>query len=84
MGVDYRLLQHTEGEPERERGRSEEGVQEAGNEVGIWTRTRRARGRRRPRLSRSPRPTTCSASSDPQKRQIYDVYGEKGPSLTED
>jgi len=22
--------------------------------------------------------------SDPQKRQIYDVYGEEGPSLTED
>jgi len=35
MGVDYRLLQHTEGEPERERGRSEEGVQEAGDEVAF-------------------------------------------------
>ncbi len=22
--------------------------------------------------------------NDPQKRQIYDVYGEEGPSLTED
>jgi hypothetical protein len=31
--VDYRLLQHIEGEPERERGGPEEGVQEAGDEV---------------------------------------------------
>lgn len=33
--MDYRLLQHTEGEPKRKRGGLEEGVQEAGDEVAF-------------------------------------------------
>jgi hypothetical protein len=84
MEVDYRLLQHIEGEPERERGGPEEGVQEAGDERMKWHSDKNPASKREAEVKFKQISEAYDMLSDPQKLQIYDIYSEEGPSLTED